>query len=212
MVIAGSQGHAHEVFEILKLNGFKNEDIAFFDDVNSIQNVQLPDLCKHLKSINELTSWMNSTNDNSYVYGLGGLNAKVIIENKFSDIGALLKQVIAPSSIIGEDKITLGIGIQIMSQACITTHVTIGDHCLINAGSRLLHDVVIGNNCDIAPAALILGRATIGNNCFIGASATILPDITIGDNATIGAGAVVTENIPANAVAVGVPARVIKYK
>lgn len=51
----------------------------------------------------------------------------------------------------------------------------------------------------------------IGKNVWIGSNATITPGVTIGDNAVIGAGAVVTKDIPENAVAVGVPAKVIKY-
>ena len=51
----------------------------------------------------------------------------------------------------------------------------------------------------------------IGKNVWIGSNATIAPGVTIGDNAVIGAGAVVTKDIPENAVAVGVPAKVIKY-
>lgn len=51
---------------------------------------------------------------------------------------------------------------------------------------------------------------TIGDNVWIGGSVTILPGITIGDNAVIGAGSVVTHNIPAWAVAVGNPCRVLK--
>ena len=46
----------------------------------------------------------------------------------------------------------------------------------------------------------------------IGGGAVILPGVTIGRNAVIGAGAVVTKDIPANAVAVGNPARVIRYQ
>ena len=52
---------------------------------------------------------------------------------------------------------------------------------------------------------------TIGNNVWIGGGAIICPGVTIGDNAVIGAGSVVTKDIPSNAVAVGNPARVIKY-
>jgi len=50
----------------------------------------------------------------------------------------------------------------------------------------------------------------IGRNVWVGAKATILKGVTIGDDAVIGAGAVVTRHIPARAVAVGVPARVIR--
>jgi acetyltransferase-like isoleucine patch superfamily enzyme len=52
----------------------------------------------------------------------------------------------------------------------------------------------------------------IGRNVWIGGKATITKGVTIGDNAVIGANAVVTHDVPMNAVAVGVPARVIKYR
>lgn len=51
-------------------------------------------------------------------------------------------------------------------------------------------------------------RVSIGRNCWIGAHAVVMADI--GDNCIIGAGAVVTEPVPANSVAVGIPARVIR--
>ncbi|WP_111212108.1 DapH/DapD/GlmU-related protein [Micromonospora craterilacus] len=51
---------------------------------------------------------------------------------------------------------------------------------------------------------------TIGNNVWIGGMAVICPGVTIGDNSVIGAGAVVTKDIPADVVAVGNPARVIR--
>ena len=50
----------------------------------------------------------------------------------------------------------------------------------------------------------------IGNSVWIGAGAIILPGVTIGDHAVIGAGAIVNRDIPANCVAVGNPARVIR--
>lgn len=55
-------------------------------------------------------------------------------------------------------------------------------------------------------------RIVIGNDVFIGANVTILDGVTIGDGAVIGAGAVVSKDIPAYAVAVGCPIKVIKYR
>ena len=51
----------------------------------------------------------------------------------------------------------------------------------------------------------------IKKNAWIGARVNILPGVTIGENAIIGTGSVVTKDIPDNAVAVGNPARVVKF-
>lgn len=51
---------------------------------------------------------------------------------------------------------------------------------------------------------------TIGNNVWLGGGVIVCPGVTIGDNTVVGAGAVVTKDLPANVVAVGNPARVIR--
>ena len=56
------------------------------------------------------------------------------------------------------------------------------------------------------------GRPVIGDNVKLGANVIIIGNVTIGNNVTIGAGAVVVKDIPDNAVAVGNPAKVIRYK
>ena len=55
-------------------------------------------------------------------------------------------------------------------------------------------------------------KSVIGNDVFVGANVTVLDGVRIGDGAVIGAGAVVIDNIPPYAVAVGVPAKVVKYR
>lgn len=51
---------------------------------------------------------------------------------------------------------------------------------------------------------------TIGDNVWFGANVTVTPGVTIGSNSIIGAGSVVTRDIPANSIAVGNPAHVIR--
>jgi len=55
-------------------------------------------------------------------------------------------------------------------------------------------------------------QTIIGHDVFIGANVTVLDGVTIGNGAVIGAGAVVVKDIPPYAIAVGVPAKVVKYR
>jgi acetyltransferase-like isoleucine patch superfamily enzyme len=57
-----------------------------------------------------------------------------------------------------------------------------------------------------------MGTNWVGNDVWIGVNAIVLNNITIGDGAIIGAGAVVTKDVPPYAIAVGCPARIIKYR
>lgn len=55
-------------------------------------------------------------------------------------------------------------------------------------------------------------RTTIGHDVWIGSNAIILGGVTIGNGAVIGAGAIVTKDVPAYAIVIGVPARIIRYR
>lgn len=55
------------------------------------------------------------------------------------------------------------------------------------------------------------GPVIIKDNVWIGDGVTILPGVTIGVNAIVGANSVVNKDIPDNAIAAGVPAKVIRY-
>lgn len=91
--------------------------------------------------------------------------------------------------------------IEIGRYALIAEYVTIRDQDHTTDGS--------GPVCE---SGYKISPIRIGDNVWIGAKASILKGVSIGANAVIGASAVVTENIPDNAVAVGVPARVIKIR
>jgi maltose O-acetyltransferase len=88
--------------------------------------------------------------------------------------------------------------------------ITIGEDCQIGPNVQLLtptHPVEPQPRRDRLEAARPI---TIGDNVWLGGGAIVLPGVSIGDNSVIGAGAVVTKDVPANSVAVGNPARVIK--
>ena len=106
--------------------------------------------------------------------------------------------------------------------------ITIGDYFLLSPGARIgsADRITIGDNCMIASNAYITDSdwhgiydrvdtgktapVTIEENVWIGDSAIVCKGVTIGSNSVIGAGAVVAGDIPANVVAAGNPARVIR--
>ncbi len=77
---------------------------------------------------------------------------------------------------------------------------------------------IIGDNCTIYQNVTLGGTGkdvgkrhpTLGNNVLVGSGAKVLGPFTVGDNARIAAGAVVLSEVPPNATAVGVPARIVK--
>lgn len=96
-----------------------------------------------------------------------------------------------------EDRIVIGSETNIQDNAVL--------HC--DTG----YPIKIGNNVTIGHGAIVHG-CTIGDNALIGMGAIVMNGAQIGENAIVGAGAVCTEKmiIPAGAVAVGIPAKVVK--
>ena len=122
-------------------------------------------------------------------------------------------------------KARIGADCNICSHVLIENDVIIGDRVTIKSGVqvwdgvRLEDDVFIGPNVTFTndpfprskqyPAAFPV--TTLKAGASIGGGAVILPGITIGEGAMVGAGAVVTKSVPAGAVVVGNPARILRY-
>ncbi len=94
-----------------------------------------------------------------------------------------------------------------------TESITIGKECAIGPGCYITdHDH--GQDLSLSPLAqpMFSKPTRIGDRVWLGANVTVLKGVTIGENTTVGAGSVVTKDLPAGAIAVGVPAKVIRYK
>jgi maltose O-acetyltransferase len=114
--------------------------------------------------------------------------------------------------------------------ACEYGAVTIGDRTFVNAGVMMIDvaPITIGAACQIATRVQLVTAAhpvdpeprrqgweygepiAIADNVWLGAGVIVCPGVTIGQDTVVGAGAVVTGDLPAGAVAAGVPARVLR--
>ncbi|MEL6822485.1 MAG: acyltransferase [Calditrichota bacterium] len=114
-----------------------------------------------------------------------------------------------------EGIITLGREVRLNrgTTICSYCEVTIGDYSLVGEFVSI-RDA----NHGIEPDVLIRRQSHtsepihIGKDVWIGRGACLLPGIEIGDGAVIGANSVVTRSIPAGAIAVGTPAKVLRYR
>jgi maltose O-acetyltransferase len=89
--------------------------------------------------------------------------------------------------------------------------IKIGNHCLIGQAVSILdadfHEI---NPATRMRSEGIVGPVNIGNNVWVGSRTMVLKGVSIGDNSVIGAMSLVTKDIPANCVAAGNPARVVR--
>ncbi len=111
----------------------------------------------------------------------------------------------------GDIELADGANIGFNCEVFSASRVTIGRSVLMAA-----YSYVIGGDHDFSdPSKTVLEQTrtsagvAIGDGVWMGAGAKILDGVTIGDGAVIGAGAVVRDSVPASAIAVGIPARVV---
>ena len=91
----------------------------------------------------------------------------------------------------------------------------IGAFSYMNAkfGIEIKNGVQVGSHCSIYSVSTIdnkKGKVILKKNCKIGTHSTVMPGVSVGKNSIVGAYSFVTKNIPDNALAYGIPAKVIR--
>ncbi|MFG6149081.1 2,3,4,5-tetrahydropyridine-2,6-dicarboxylate N-acetyltransferase [Halobacillus sp. B23F22_1] len=124
---------------------------------------------------------------------------------------------IEPGAII-RDQVEIGDGAVIMLGASINIGSVIGEGTMIDMNVVLGGRATVGKNCHIGAGAVLAGvieppsakPVVVEDGVVVGANAVILEGVTVGEGSVVAAGAIVTEDVPANTLVAGTPARVIK--
>lgn len=98
---------------------------------------------------------------------------------------------------------------------CAGQSIRVGENTIVGAGAMILDNDFHRADGDGGWPPDCVGTArpvVIGRSVFVGARSIIMKGVTIGDNAVIGAGAVVTKDVPADGVAAGNPASLVKAR
>jgi 2,3,4,5-tetrahydropyridine-2-carboxylate N-succinyltransferase/tetrahydrodipicolinate N-acetyltransferase len=128
-----------------------------------------------------------------------------------------IKARIEPGAII-RDGAVIGDGAVIMMGAVINIGAVVGEGSMIDMGAILGGRATVGKNCHIGAGAVLAGvieppsakPVVVEDNVLVGANAVALEGVRIGRGAVVAAGAVVIEDVPAETVVAGIPARIVK--
>jgi len=207
LIIFGAGGHGKVVADAALAANMPVE--GFVDDVRSIDLFGLPVLSTVDEFIfalkTEDSKYEASTID--FIVAIGDNAKREEIFEKMVEQGLHPVSVIHPTATVSMDA-TIEDGTYVGAEAIINPQAFIGENAIINTRATVEHDCVVGAHAFVAPHAVMCGESRLGEGALLGANATLGVGLSVGEWTRIGEGAVVKEDIPADVVAVGVPAQV----
>ena len=206
--VVGAGGQARVVIDILIDSGGY--------DVIAAVDLQAPQTPKYVFGVpvigaDEAWEYLTEKQTNLGIVAIGDNNIRQLRYNELLDHDFVAETLVHRSAVVAENA-ELGDGSCLAPGAIIATDVVIGSNTIINSGAVIEHGSRVGPHVHIAPRAVIAGEVTIGEQAFIGTGAVVKERVRIGENAVVGAGSVVLDDVPANSVAVGSPARMVRRK
>jgi acetyltransferase-like isoleucine patch superfamily enzyme len=113
--------------------------------------------------------------------------------------------VIGRGSVVDND-VVVGARVRVQSNVYLTAFTTVEDDVFVGPGVVTTNDDTMARHAPGEP----LHGALLRRACRIGGAAVLTPGVEVGEEAFVAAGALVTRDVPARAVVMGVPARVVR--
>ncbi|MEO0770810.1 MAG: acetyltransferase [Cyanobacteria bacterium J06649_4] len=147
-----------------------------------------------------------------FVNGIGSSRSHRHKKSMIESLGLGLERfatIVHPSAVIASSA-TIGHGCVIMANATVCANVTLGNQVMMLPNCVVGHDSAIEDYSILAAGVTVSGVVKVGHSCYLGANSCIKEYVHMGEQALLGMGAVAIKTIPANAVMVGNPARLLR--
>lgn len=204
VVVYGAGGHARVVADVVSCLG--HEVIGLVDDLLPVGQV------RGGLTVLGAADWLQGrAGELAVALGIGDNKIREETFLSCERAGVPCPPFIHPRATVAASA-RLGAGCVVMAGAVINPGAELDAGVIVNSGAVVEHDCRIGRFAHISPNATLTGGSRLGASAHLGAGATVLPGIEVGADSVIGAGAVVVRAVPANVVAFGVPARVVKER
>ena len=204
-MIAASILERKEEFEVL---GFLNDVEEKGTKIGKFKSFEV------LGNTNDLNRYLELPN--TYVFiGYVGLSDEKNTYQKIDNLQIPAEKyisVIDESAIYPDKFCKIGNGVMLSPLSQLSPDTTISDNCILLANSFVGHDSFLDRFAHIATNAVVGANVHVGKGVHIGSNATIREKVHIGDFSLVGAGAVVLNDVPANAIVVGNPAKILKIR
>ncbi len=207
VVIWGASGHARVVADALTLGG-SHQLVGFLDDVSPERRGSsfhgLPVLGGR-----EVLASLRASGVEGLIFGFGNCAARLRLAPEVRGLGIQLVTVVHPSAVVARD-VVLGPGTLVAAGAVINTAARVGENVIVNTSASVDHDAIVEDGVHLCPGVRVGGLAHVETGAWVGIGSTISDRVRVGARAMLGAGSVVVRDIPADVLAYGVPARVIR--
>jgi len=106
----------------------------------------------------------------------------------------------------------IGMGCVILAQSVVDPDSMVGAHSTLWTHSVVEHECALGEAVTLAPGVKLGGRVRVGDRSFLGLGAVVNDGASVGADVVLGSQSAVVHDIPDNALAMGVPARVVRTR
>lgn len=209
IAIIGAGGFGREVKMLIdQINAVeeKYEFIGYYDDGKDKGMLinDFPVLGK-VSELNEVTEKL------AVALALGNPTHKKNVVKLVTNSNITFETLIHPNVLIGKDEVSIGKGTVICAGNIVTCNIIIKDYVTLNLACTIGHDTLLEDFVSLMPAVNVSGDVVLEEAVYVGTGAKIINQVKVGKNTTIGAGAVVSKSITENCIAVGIPAKPIKF-